>query len=158
MNSKPITEYVAGFMFSEDKSRVALIRKNKPAWQRGLLNGIGGKVEPGEFPWDAMTREFRDETGVTVECKRWKHYCTMHGMNDDGERFRVHFYAAMGDLSALKSKTSEQIMTFPVGMFRLSEMAGCVVNLPWLMALALDHLDDGRPGFVTAWYPAKEAA
>ncbi len=35
--------YVAGLMFSQDKTCVALIVKNKPDWQKGLLNGIGGQ-------------------------------------------------------------------------------------------------------------------
>jgi 8-oxo-dGTP pyrophosphatase MutT (NUDIX family) len=29
---------------------VLLIEKQKPAWQRGKLNGVGGKIEPGENP------------------------------------------------------------------------------------------------------------
>jgi 8-oxo-dGTP diphosphatase len=37
--------YVLGFMFSSDHSEVALIRKRKPEWQRGKLNGIGGKCD-----------------------------------------------------------------------------------------------------------------
>ncbi len=37
--------YVAGLMFSKDEKYVALVIKNKPDWQKGLLNGIGGKIE-----------------------------------------------------------------------------------------------------------------
>lgn len=54
--------YVLGFLFSEDGSRVLLIWKNRPAWQAGKLNGIGGKIEDGEQPLDAMKREFVEET------------------------------------------------------------------------------------------------
>ena len=60
-------DYVAGFCFSECGGRVALIRKLKPEWQRGLLNGIGGKMEPGESLHSAMVREFEEETGAHVE-------------------------------------------------------------------------------------------
>ena len=38
-----MTKYVVGFMFSPDKQFVALIRKNRPEWQAGKLNGIAGK-------------------------------------------------------------------------------------------------------------------
>ena len=38
-------KYVAGFMFSEDRRLVALIRKSKPEWQKGKLNGIGEKAQ-----------------------------------------------------------------------------------------------------------------
>ena len=59
----PKKTYVAGFLFSPDRSRVLLIRKNRPAWQAGKLNGLGGKIEPGETPPQAMRREFREEQG-----------------------------------------------------------------------------------------------
>ena len=58
-----LTAYVLGFAISG--SRVVLIRKNRPAWQKGRLNGVGGKIEEGEDPLDAMHREFHEETGVT---------------------------------------------------------------------------------------------
>ena len=48
-------KYVAGFMFSSDKSEVLLVEKMSPEWQRGLLNGIGGKIEGGETPLEAIT-------------------------------------------------------------------------------------------------------
>ena len=40
--------YVVGFAFSADMSRVLLIRKNRPLWMAGKLNGIGGRAEHGE--------------------------------------------------------------------------------------------------------------
>ena len=39
-----MTEYVVGFMLSIDGEDVALIRKERPAWQKGRLNGIGGHI------------------------------------------------------------------------------------------------------------------
>jgi 8-oxo-dGTP pyrophosphatase MutT (NUDIX family) len=58
-----IQEYVLGFVFNLDKTKVALMRKTKPEWQRGRLNGIGGKIELGETSITAMHREFKEETG-----------------------------------------------------------------------------------------------
>ncbi len=40
---------VAGFLFDESRERVVLIKKQKPEWQSGRLNGVGGKIEPGEL-------------------------------------------------------------------------------------------------------------
>lgn len=41
-----------------------LVLKNKPAWQRGRLNLLGGKVEPGETPQEAAVRELFEESGL----------------------------------------------------------------------------------------------
>lgn len=65
MNPAPLKvphRFVLGFLFSEDGSRVLLVWKNRPAWQNGKLNGVGGKIEPGETPLQAMKREFLEET------------------------------------------------------------------------------------------------
>ena len=59
-------EYVVGFLFDEDARRyhktghgnVVLIEKNRPAWQAGRLNGVGGHIEIGETPDEAISREF----------------------------------------------------------------------------------------------------
>ena len=40
-----------------------VIKKERPVWQAGLLNAIGGHVEKGEYPVEAMQREFLEETG-----------------------------------------------------------------------------------------------
>ena len=73
--------YVVGFLFKEDKSSVVLIRKDRPAWQAGKLNGVGGKIEPNESAIDAMVREFREETSVDTNPSIWKHFCWIHGDN-----------------------------------------------------------------------------
>lgn len=145
--------YVVGFMFSHMRDCVALIRKQKPAWQRGKLNGIGGKIEPGEYARDAMVREFREETGYDTTPEQWERYVEMSGNNDGGEgRFRVDFFVTVGDLSMLKSMETEKVEL--VYTKEMHPMRGDVIeNLPWLIALALDYLHDGRPGIVIANYP-----
>lgn len=72
--------YVLGFAFTTD-GRVALIRKIKPAWQAGKLNGIGGKVEADEDSVSAMVREFREETGVSTPPQAWQFRGRMFGEN-----------------------------------------------------------------------------
>ena len=59
-----VKRYVVGFLLNYDRTQVVLIRKNRPAWQAGHLNGVGGKIEMGETPIEAMTREFEEETGL----------------------------------------------------------------------------------------------
>jgi 8-oxo-dGTP pyrophosphatase MutT (NUDIX family) len=65
-------DYCLGFAFTVDGS-VALIRKAKPEWQAGKLNGVGGKIEEYDpSPVHAMTREFMEETGVFLESHLWR--------------------------------------------------------------------------------------
>lgn len=59
--------YTCAFAFSRDGNHVLLIEKDKPEWQKGLLNGIGGKVEQGESIVDATLREFQEETGMSKD-------------------------------------------------------------------------------------------
>lgn len=144
--------YVAGFMFDHSRQRVALIRKQKPAWQRGKLNGIGGKVEDGENVFDAMVRGFAEETGYETTVEQWEQFMRMAGENDGGlGAFRVDFFATVGDLSMVRTMESE-----PVEIVWLKDVsavrADMIENLPWLIPLALDYLHDGRPGFVEAHY------
>lgn len=70
--------YVLGFCFNAALNKVVLIRKNRPQWQAGKLNGVGGHVEPWELPLGAMVREFREESGwsghvmaMADACRRW---------------------------------------------------------------------------------------
>lgn len=123
-------EYVAGFMFSEDKKKVALIIKNRPQWQKGLMNGIGGHVETGEKPYDAMVREFEEETGVRHS--DWNHFCTLQGPFG-----KVHFYKAIGVLGRLKTLTDETVCVCKA--WRLN---GVVPNLNWLIPMALSKNND----------------
>lgn len=58
-------KYVVGFLFDPQFEKVVLIRKTKPEWQAGRVNGVGGKVEAGETYREAMIREFTEETGLT---------------------------------------------------------------------------------------------
>lgn len=57
--------FTCTFAFSHTGEHVLLIRKARPEWQKGYLNGIGGKFEPGDRSViDCTIREFREETGL----------------------------------------------------------------------------------------------
>lgn len=43
---------------------VLLILKDKPDWQKGRLNLVGGKVEDNESPMQAAVRELKEEAGL----------------------------------------------------------------------------------------------
>lgn len=144
-----VNRYVAGFMFDFSRSSVALIRKTHPEWQRGLLNGIGGRIQPGESQNEAMTREFNEEAGTWVD--NWLHFLCMEGSNDNGECFVVDFYAAMGDVHQLRSMEEEKVEIIEVNSVHPGRR-DVVENLTWLIPLALDSMLDGRPSFTITRY------
>ena len=120
-------DYVCGFLFSPDRSRVLLIRKRRPAWQAGKLNGVGGKVEPGEAVDAAMRREFREEAGLEVA--GWR-----RGVVLIGPDWRGHFYRAFGDVDEARAMTDE-----PLERHDAAALPPDVIpNLKWIVPLLLD--------------------
>ncbi len=80
--------YVCGFAFNKSESKVVLIRKEKPKFQKGKLNGVGGKIEHQESTLDAMVREFREETGVHTITSNWREVAVVYG-----ENYELHYLA-----------------------------------------------------------------
>lgn len=141
-------QYVAGFMFSADQKQVALIKKNRPTWQKGLLNAIGGHIEESDCnALAAMVREFTEETGCSRSA--WTAYARI---SEDNE-FAVTFYYALGDLSKLKTTTDEEVIIVDIADIARHET---IENLPWLIPLALDCLNDGRPEWTEVNYPKRK--
>lgn len=100
----PPTQYVVGFAFDLTKERVALVRKNRPLWQAGKLNGVGGGWDEGESRGEAVRREFREEAGVDVE--NWHFFAESTGRK---KAHMVHFFWAIADLSQVRTMTDEVI-------------------------------------------------
>ena len=139
-------------MFNDSMSQVALIRKQKPKWQAGLLNGVGGKIEDGETGVDAMRREFFEETGAHTLRVDWYHFCNMHGKNSDGSEFYIEFFYAFGKLDSLQSQEEEKIELHAVNPV-LSGVELTIGNLRWLIAMATDFGKGVHPPkLVTAEY------
>ena len=133
---KTQTQYVAGFLFSEDRAKVALIRKKRPKWQAGRLNGIGGHVEPGESPPQAMVREFAEETGLQITT--WELFATRTGPG-----FTVRCYVAFSRfLDTVKTTTDEDVEIWYVNDLQL---AGMLPDLRVLILLALDQTGIAKP-------------
>lgn len=145
-------DYVLGFAFDEAFRSVLLIEKTKPAWQAGLLNGVGGKVEETDDSYErAMSREFEEECGLHVHDFEWNRYATL-----EGEGFHVAvFWTKMhiAKIGRAESKTEENIGLYSlIGHAGLRDI-GCVSNVPALVELALDKdVKSGRLPHVTFSY------
>lgn len=107
------TRYVIGFIFNEDLSEVLLIRKNRPEWQKGRLNGIGGKVEHFDSTLrHACIREVLEESGLATEYNEWNE---IHAQAVDGYVI-VSFYTVLDNkrFHSYHSRTDEEVVSLPI--------------------------------------------
>jgi len=130
--------YVCGFAFSEGGKFVYLIEKNRPAWQVGCLNGIGGGVDEGEEPIQAIVREFEEEAGVPTQQSDWILLETHDSCIDD-VRVIVNFYAIrlMNSVHPVpRTMTKEIVMRFEWTDMTLNDWKAnkVVDNIPYLVA------------------------
>jgi len=123
-------DYVLGFAFSNDNKRVALIKKNRPAWQKDKYNGIGGKIIENEQPIQAMIREFKEETGV-------EEYGFQEFAKLDFSTGYVFCYKVNTNLDLLQSVTDEYVATW--SPYNLPP--NLVNDVRWLVTLALTGLN-----------------
>jgi 8-oxo-dGTP diphosphatase len=129
-------KYVAGFLFRRSDKiftpDVALIMKRRgPANMAGKLNAIGGKIEEGEEPIQAMIREFKEETDVTFD--GWELFCELRGKD-----WIVYFFKGWKDC-LLKTMTDERVDWYGVHIFRNENYVPVTMkNLRWLVPMALD--------------------
>ena len=123
------TIYVVGFLFNAARDRVVLIQKQRPNWQRGHWNGIGGHVMIGEEPHQAMRREFLEETGTDVlSIERF--------YVGDYQDHIIHFFRAFDESAYLKSETMTDEGIAKVRVDNLPD--SMVRGLNWLIPMALD--------------------
>jgi 8-oxo-dGTP diphosphatase len=122
--------FVVGFMLDPTLMKVVLIRKTKPDYQRGLLNGVGGKIGDtiaGESAEDAIVREFEEETGVVG--LSWRKF-----MHLDTPLSDLTFFYAIGNVHAVQTMTEEQVGVFDIDdvMNRCDTMP----NIRWCIQMA----------------------
>ena len=128
-------KYVTGFLFSIDNKNIVLIEKLNPSWQQGYFNGVGGKIESGETSVDAMSREFKEETGVLIPANMWTCYAKIYRP----KCYDLDVYFAHSDL-AFEARTIEQESVHIVKLTELPEKI--IPNLRWLIPLAIDKQAD----------------
>jgi 8-oxo-dGTP diphosphatase len=118
------TGYVVGFHFRNGE--VALIAKNRPDWQRGRLNGIGGHIEVGETPLEAMSREFQEEAGVRGQLN-WRQFCLVYG-----DSYELYCFASQYSGEPIRTMTDET-----VGWYSIDHLPDNILsNLRWLIPMA----------------------
>jgi len=132
------TEYTLGFVFSANKVNVMLIEKQKPDWQKGKLNGIGGHIEKGETPLEAMIRECKEETNLDIT--NWQPFLVMEGDNFQDEKWKVHCFRAFDNSSykVLFETKEGKVKLYDVEEIIKGEHI-TIPNLKWLIPMCLDN-------------------
>jgi 8-oxo-dGTP pyrophosphatase MutT (NUDIX family) len=130
--------YVAGFLFNDERSTVALIHKTHgPASMVGKWNAVGGKIKRGGpgLPYEssdaAMWREFQEEAGVAV--RGWTPFLTLMCPG-----WSVDFFYAFSTLDLMQVHTCEEE---EVDVFRIDSLPETVPNLKWIIPMAIGHKD-----------------
>ena len=135
MNAK--TYMTCGFAFmglgNPGFEEVLLIQKNRPKWQAGKLNGIGGKAEASDgYIQDCMSREFFEEAGLLIPSENWTWFMSCeYGRLNMVDYFAIELSPA--DFMLAHSKTDEKIVRVPVGFVHLYDI---LPNLHWIIPLA----------------------
>ena len=146
-----MNNYVLGFAFNKDFREVLLILKNK-GWQKGLYNGIGGKIEAYESIEEAMVREFKEESNIDTDIKDWKRVCQM----GDYKTWACEVFSiVLEDLTNYKSLTEETVMPCIIknidqeNGYQINLPTNCIKNLKWLIPLCIDSYENKKSVSIT---------
>ena len=134
-------EMVLGFMFTPDLKKVALCLKDKPLWQAGKMNGVGGKLEKNETRARCMEREAFEETGVMIPADKWSSLgviCSQENTEKPNDVDVVWIYAvAAEEVQNVKPQDGEP----PVSLCNPRDLPKNILpNLRWMIPGVLDAL------------------
>jgi 8-oxo-dGTP diphosphatase len=122
-----------GFIFTPDFKKVLLMSKNRPADQKGKINGVGGKHEDTESAVECITREVKEETGLETEFRNW-HIVGQLQMKEWQVAIMTTIYE--GNPKDAKSLTDEKVAWQKVDKLPKNMIS----NLRWLIPLCVDYL------------------
>ncbi|MGJ0377382.1 NUDIX hydrolase [Aliarcobacter cryaerophilus] len=94
-----------------DNKEILLLRKNNPDWQKGLYNGIGGKVELNTTPLETIIKKCQEELGVNIS--NWIELDSE--ISSSGIEI-VYFLTTLneGEIKKLQSQTDERAELFSI--------------------------------------------
>ena len=147
-------QYVVGFVFDVSMSNVLLIRKRRPEWQAGLLNGCGGKIAPGESDLSAMERECLEETNLHIPENEWTRCVDLYGGHPDHDGYRVAFFFASADLTNARTMTDEEFLVVPL---RHLARYSTTMHVQWIVPLCLAFVQSYNGRKISESLTVKEA-
>jgi 8-oxo-dGTP diphosphatase len=123
-------KYVCGFLYDSKRENIVLLKRNSPVSQKGKFNGLGGKVDIGERPLEAMIREFKEEAGITVE--KWTEFATL----EQNEGISYFFHAVSDKFSQVITAEKQEVRIINI-QNELHDL-DLITNVRWLILLSLD--------------------
>lgn len=134
----------AGLLVRNGKVLMGLRADWKPAWPNHW-DAIGGRLEPGETPFEALVREVGEEVGVTVTSTRLltqvNNAASENGPDSFSSIFAVLKWSG-GEPENTSDEHSELRWFSPAELFTLDRLAGH--SYPQLaqraIALSLEHI------------------
>lgn len=140
-----MVKYTLGFIFTRDLKKVLLIKKLHPKWQRGKLNGLGGKIEKGETTLESITREVKEESDLDIEKTAW----LFIGIFNSSE-WIVEIFASLYKGNPNDAKSIEKEKVKWVNAKNLPKNA--LENLQWLLPFILFKLQTNSKQTFTVKY------
>lgn len=140
-----MTNYTVGFIFDKNLQHVLLINKLKPAWQKGKLNGVGGKLEEGETPKEGVLREVLEETGIQTKATQ---------LMEVGElieaQAKIYIFTTIidKDIHKEKSLTQEKVAWHQIDALPQN----IIPNLLWQIPFCLNILTKKDTGYFLVKY------
>ncbi len=140
-----IQKYTLGFLFNKELTKVLLIHKQRPMWQKGMVNGLGGKFENQESALECIAREVKEETDILIEPKKWVKFAELHS-----SKFAVEVLTAIysGPETDAIDNEDQRVEWFDVKHLPKNIMT----NLAWLIPLAQEKIEERNINLVIATY------
>ena len=98
-------------IITDNEEILLLLKKNNPDWQKGLYNGIGGKVELNTTPLETIIKKCQEELGVNI--LNWIELDSE--ISSSGIEI-VYFLTTLneGEIKKLQSQTDERAELFSI--------------------------------------------
>ncbi len=106
--------------------------KKENDMHQGKWNGLGGKLEAGETPEECVTREVREESGLTIREPALKGFLTFPGFANDEDWYAFVFVARKFEGELIDSQEGFLDWMDDSELPNLNLWKGDHIFLPWL--------------------------
>ena len=106
--------------------------KKENDMHQGKWNGLGGKLNPGEFPEDCVIREVREESGLNISDPLLKGFLTFPRFSNGEDWYAFVFVARKIEGQLIESEEGVLKWIDDEQLLNLELWEGDLIFLPWL--------------------------